>query len=232
MNTNSPTQPYINRLQDDARDAAQTATDAAKDAASRASQTAKDAYNTASSTAKDAAGNAAQAAKEAFNSASDTAKDVYESARSKAEDTYQNVRAKAEDTYQTVKVKADETYRTVRAKADETAVATGEYVRAHPVPSVLGAVAFGVGLGFLLALSSRPRQPSFREHFVEEPLDAAREALYAVLAPVAHRIRHGYDSAREGAEHAMDKVHHFNGQRAADSLADQLRRVGGNLKFW
>jgi ElaB/YqjD/DUF883 family membrane-anchored ribosome-binding protein len=210
MNTNSPQQPFVSQLHDEARQAAQTATTTAKDAASQASQATKD----------------------AFNNASDTAKDAYQTARSKAEETYQTVRAKAEDTYDVVRAKADETYRTVRAKADETAVATGQYVRQHPMPSVLGAVAIGVGLGYLLALSARRPQPSFREQYVDEPLDAAREALYAVLAPVAHRIRSGYESARDGAEKTYDRAQHFDGSHAAHSLADQLRRVGGNLKFW
>ena len=188
MNTNTPLQPFTNRLQDDAREAVQTATETAIGAANHASQTARQALHTVSDTAK--------------------------------------------DTIQNVRTKADETYRTVRAKASETAVATNQYVRQHPMPSVLGAVAIGVGLGCLLALSARRRQPTFREHFAEDPVDAAREAFYAVLAPVAHRLRGSYENARDSAEHALDKVHHFNGARVADSVTDQLRRVGGSLRFW
>ena len=171
--------------------------------------------------AHDAVRTASDAAQNAAAQASDSAKSAYQAALLKAEGTYQNVRAKA-----------DETLRTVRAKADETAVATGEYVRQHPMPSLLGAVALGVGLGFLLAVSARRPPLSLREQFVDEPLDAAREALYAVLAPVAQRIRGSYEGAHDSVEHALGKVHQFDGSNAAHSLAGQVRRVGGNLKFW
>ena len=153
---------------------------------------------------------APEAVQTATGHASQTAKDALNMASDTAKDLYQNV----------------------RAKADDTAVATSEYVRQHPMPSVLGAIALGVGLGYLLALSARHHQPSLREQYVDEPLDAARDALYAVLAPVAHRIRSGYESARGNAEKALEEAHHFDGSHAAHSLADQVRRVGSNLKFW
>ncbi len=221
MNTNSPQTTFGSRLPDDARQALQNVTATAKDAVGQASQA-----------AREAAGKVADTAKDAYQDAKARAGDVIEDAKARAGDAYQNAREKAGEAYDVVRAKADETYRTVRAKADETAAATGEYVRQHPMPSLLGAVALGVGLGFLLAVTSRRPQPTFREHFVEEPLDATRDALYSILAPVARKIRAGYDSARGEAEHLFDEAHHFNGSRVAKNLGDQVRRVGSNLKFW
>jgi hypothetical protein len=76
------------------------------------------------------------------------------------------------------------------------------------------------------------RQPTFRERYVDEPLDAAHKAILAALAPVAHRLHEGYDSARDGAGRAMDRVHRFNPGRTVDSLSEQVARAGSNLKFW
>lgn len=126
---------------------------------------------------------------------------------------------------------AKETYQTVRAKADETAARTGEYVRQHPMPSLLGAIAFGAALGYLLATVRRD-EPTFRERYVDEPLDTARDAIFAVLAPIAQRLHEGYDVARDNTEKALDKLPHFNASRCANSWAHQVRRLGSNLKFW
>jgi ElaB/YqjD/DUF883 family membrane-anchored ribosome-binding protein len=126
---------------------------------------------------------------------------------------------------------AKDTYQTVRAKADETAARTGEYVRQHPMPSLLGAIAFGAALGYLLATARRD-EPTFRERYVDEPLETARDAIFAVLGPVAQRLHDSFDVARDGAGKAIDKIPHFNASRTADSWADHLRRVSNNLKFW
>lgn len=166
-----------------------------------------------------------------FNQLASGARETVAQTTDAAKDAFQTVRAKADEAYQTVRAKADETIQTVRAKADETATRTNEYVRQHPLPSLLGAVAVGVALGYLLAITRR-HEPTFREQFVEEPLEAARRALYATLAPVAERLHDGYDAARSCVGSTANKVHHFNGSRAAESVTDQLRRVGGNLKFW
>lgn len=115
-------------------------------------------------------------------------------------------------------------------KAGDALATTREYVRRNPVPVVLGAVALGAALGYLLVTARR--KPAFRDRFADEPLIAAREAILGAFAPVAHRVHGGYESAREGAGRVMDRVHDFRPRRAADSLAGQLGRIGNHLKFW
>ena len=117
----------------------------------------------------------------------------------------------------------------VSEKAEDTLVRSKEYVRENPVPVVLGALALGVAIGYLIVTARR--EPTFRERYVDDPLNTARDALYAALAPVAHRLHEGYDTARDGAGKAMDKMHR-NSSRAVDSWSDQIGRVGSNLKFW
>jgi ElaB/YqjD/DUF883 family membrane-anchored ribosome-binding protein len=119
----------------------------------------------------------------------------------------------------------------VSAKAEESLVRSKEYVRENPVPVVLGTLALGVALGYLIVMARR-EEPTFRQRYVDDNLSTARDAIFAVLAPVAQRLHEGYDSARDGAGMAMDKMHDFHPSRAVDSWSGQLRRVGSHLKFW
>jgi hypothetical protein len=125
---------------------------------------------------------------------------------------------------------ANDRYDSAARKAGDTLATTKEYVRRNPVPVVLGAVAVGAALGYLLVTSRR--KPAFRGRFVDEPLIAAREAILGAFGPVAQRVHGGYESAREGAGRAMDRVHGFDPRRAGDSLSEQLGRIGHHLKFW
>ena len=112
----------------------------------------------------------------------------------------------------------------------DTLASSKEYVRQNPVLVVAGALAFGAAIGCMLMMARR--QPTFRERYVDEPLDSAREAILAALAPAAQRLHEEYDSARDGAGKAMDRLHRFNPGRTVDSLSTQIGRVGNNLKFW
>jgi len=125
---------------------------------------------------------------------------------------------------------AREFYHSAALRAEDTLATSKEYVRRNPVPVVLGAIAFGAAIGYII-MSSR-RRPTFGERFAEEPLGSVREAIFSALAPVTQRVHDGYDSARDGMGKVMDRVHHFAPRRAADSLSDRIVRVGSNLKFW
>lgn len=121
---------------------------------------------------------------------------------------------------------------TLSAKVDDSVSRTKAYVRENPVPVILGAFAIGATLGYMMALTRRGEEPTFRERLTGEPLQTARETIYAVLAPVASRIHERYDSTRERAAKAMSKLQHTPSARTVDSWFDQLGRVGSNLKFW
>jgi len=148
------------------------------------------------------------AVKGAATDVTDAAKDAAHRATDTARDLYQSAARNAEDSLAICK----------------------EYVRQHPVLVVLGAVAFGAAIGCMLMMARR--QPTLCERYVDEPLDAARKAILGALAPAAQRLHEGYDSARNGAGKAMDRVHRFSPGRAVDSLSEQISRAGNNLKFW
>jgi ElaB/YqjD/DUF883 family membrane-anchored ribosome-binding protein len=154
--------------------------------------------------AKDAAQRATEAAKELAKNATTTAKDAVH----QATDAARNCCA------------------TVSAKVEDSAVRAQECVKQNPLAMVLGAVALGVAVGCLVALSSRPRL-TLRERFVDDPVQTTRDTLYAALAPVAQQLHEGYDSARSGAGNLLSGL-----QCRGDSWTNQLGRVGNNLKFW
>lgn len=126
---------------------------------------------------------------------------------------------------------AKDIYHSAALKAEETLTTSKEYVRRNPVPAVLGAIAFGAAVGYMLILSSR-RKPTFGERYVDEPFDAVREAILGALSPVTQSVHRGYGSARDGAGKAMGQLHRLGSGHKNDSFSNQIGRFGNNLKFW
>jgi ElaB/YqjD/DUF883 family membrane-anchored ribosome-binding protein len=117
---------------------------------------------------------------------------------------------------------------TVSTRVEDTVLRTKGYVRQNPMPVILGSLVLGVAIGCLVAVSRRA-VPTLKERFMQDPVHAARDMLYAALEPAGRRLHEGYDSASEGAERAYENVRgHFPSLRR-DSWGRQLAR---NLKFW
>lgn len=125
---------------------------------------------------------------------------------------------------------AKEVYHSAVLKAEDTFATSKEYVRQNPVPTILGAIAVGAALGYLIVMARR--KPTFGERYADEPFAAVREAVLGALAPVTHRVHQGYDSARDGANKAVDRIHHLGASSNGDSLSHRMGRIGNNLKFW
>jgi hypothetical protein len=125
---------------------------------------------------------------------------------------------------------AKDMYQSAAQKAGDTLAISKEYVRQNQVLVVVGALAFGVAICYMLVAARR--KPTFCERYVDEPLDSAHKAILSALAPVVHRLDEGFDSARNGAGKAMERIHRINPGRTVDSLSEQIGRVGSNLKFW
>jgi ElaB/YqjD/DUF883 family membrane-anchored ribosome-binding protein len=118
----------------------------------------------------------------------------------------------------------------IREKADSAMTCTGDYVKKHPVPVVLGALAFGVALGYTI-YSSR-RESAYTEKYVGGPFGNARDLLLSALAPVGDRLHDAYGSARSHAHKAAESIHDFDPRNPIDCLSSKLRRAGQTLKFW
>jgi len=222
MSTDFHTKPMMNQLPEAAREIARQATALAEETAHRATVAAND----VTGAVNDASTNVTAAAKDAYKTLSSRIEDGVEATKEYAQhavDTTKDAAQRATDS-------ARDMYHSAALTAEDTLATSKEYVRQNPVLAVVGAVAFGAAVGCMLMMARR--QPTLRQRCVNEPLDSARAAILAALAPVAHRLHEGYDSARDGAGKAMDRVHHFNPGRAVDSLSGQIGRVGSNLKFW
>lgn len=178
-------------------------------------EAARESAHRAADAAREAAKNAGSAAKHVTHAIGDVAHDVSQSTRDatrRATDTARNI------------------YRSASEKSGETLTTSRDYVRRNPVKVVLGAVAFGAAIGCVLMMARR--KPTFGERYADEPLEAVREAILGALSPVTKRVHQGYDSARDGAGKAMNRVHRFGKARTCHSFSDQIGRIGNNLKFW
>lgn len=136
----------------------------------------------------------------------------------------------AEDAVNRTSENAKALYESAALKAGDVLEVSKDYARRNPGTVVLGAIAFGAAIGYLL-LTPR-RKPTFRERYADEPLAAVREAILEALSPVTQRVHQGYDSARSGAGKVMDRVHDAGKGGRGDSLSDQVGRIGSHLKFW
>ncbi len=169
---------------------------------------------------------AADAARETARTATDAARNLAGTVEDVAGDVADATRDAANRATETAK----EMYQSAALRAGDALATSENYVRRNPVPVVLGAIAFGAALGYLL-LAPR-RKPTFSERYSDEPLAAVREAILEALAPVTQRVHKGYDSARDGAGRVMDRVHHAGSGHAVESISDQIGRIGSHLKFW
>lgn len=176
----------------------------AKAIAHQTSEAVRDAAKSASTIAKDVTNEVHDALGEVTN----TAKDMAERAGNTLERAHQSAVLKAGDILETSRV----------------------YVRRNPLPAVLGAIAFGAVMGYAMVALGRKR--TLRERYTHEPLTAAHEAILRALAPVSQRLREGYDSVRDGAGQAIDRVSSLGTGHTRDSLSQQIGRIGNKLKFW
>ena len=176
-------------------------------------------------TAKEIARRFTEGAKENFDKSALLAKDITHN----IEDIAHQGSDATKDLAQHATETAKEIYQSAALKAKDGLETTKEYVRKNPLPVVVGALAFGAAIGYLLL--SRRKQ-TFGERYVGEPLCSMRESVLAALAPVTKRVHDEYDSVRGGAGKFLKRAHRSEAGRAVDSLSDRIGRVGNNLKFW
>jgi ElaB/YqjD/DUF883 family membrane-anchored ribosome-binding protein len=137
----------------------------------------------------------------------------------------QRAREVAEHTREVVQEK----YQQVRANAEQGLAAGETYVREHPLPTVLGALALGTLIGFAIGVSRR--EETLSERMSEHPLQVIRDAVITALSPAADRIHDTYDHARDSASKAFDRAGRSTA-RCTDSWLHSLSRAGNSLKFW
>jgi len=167
----------------------------------------------------------------------EAAKDSIQNLSSKLEEGVEHTKGYAhhavevtKDAAHRVTDSAKDIYHSVTHKSGDCLATSKDYVRRNPVPVVLGPLALGAAIGYLI-MSNR-RRPTLGERFVDQPLNSVRDAILTAFAPVSQRVHDGYDSARGGVENVLERAHHFGSGCRADSMSDRIGRVGSNLKFW
>ena len=98
---------------------------------------------------------------------------------------------------------------------------TENYVRANPVPALIGAVA----VGFVLGLAVRSLEPE-RE---AEPLRDALNDLRGMLKPLKKKTSKAYanssDTVREAVEQALDRAKDLHVERYVDPVAGWWKKL-------
>lgn len=98
---------------------------------------------------------------------------------------------------------------------------TENYVRANPIPALLGAVAVGFAIALISRSLEREREP--------EPVRDALNEIRSILKPLAKKTRKAYaessDSVREAVEQAMEKAKDIHVDRYVDPLAGWWKRL-------
>ncbi len=215
MSTNIHPNPTIDQLPAATRDLVRQAADVAGQTAHRATAAAKNFTGFVEDLSKEVA---------------DATKDTYQTLSSEVEEGAGRTAGYAQHAFDATKDAARDIYQSAALKAEDTLKLSTAYMRRNPVPVLLGAIALGASVGYLLMAARR--RPSFGERYLDEPLVSVREAILSALAPVAQRVHEGYDSARDGAENAINRVHRLKPRPAVGLLSDQIGRFSRHLKFW
>lgn len=104
--------------------------------------------------------------------------------------------------------KSKEMVHSIVTKTEDHLASSKACMCRNPLTFLLGSVCLGAALGYMIV--SARRTPTFRERFMDDPMD----------------------SVRDGVKKAMDQVHRFHPLRGAESLSDRIGRTACNLKFW
>jgi ElaB/YqjD/DUF883 family membrane-anchored ribosome-binding protein len=78
----------------------------------------------------------------------------------------------------------------IRGESKKALCCASESIRKNPIPSVIGGIAFGLAVGYLISSGRQPA--SFQKRYVDEPLEQANDVLSQVsdsLARLASNLK-------------------------------------------
>jgi ElaB/YqjD/DUF883 family membrane-anchored ribosome-binding protein len=78
-----------------------------------------------------------------------------------------------------------------------------QFVRSNPQWSIIGTLAAGVALGFLL---SRKNRPTVRQRYLEEPLHDLQSIAESLSAYASRQAERGGEAAAEAVESILDRI--------------------------
>ncbi len=92
-----------------------------------------------------------------------------------------------ERTSEPIRQASKEAGQAIRTEAEHLLACASERIRKNPVPVVVGAVAFGVAIGYLIVASRHT--PTFQEQYVNEPLDQATDAIGSTFTRLVGNLK-------------------------------------------
>ncbi|MEZ0385720.1 MAG: YqjD family protein, partial [Verrucomicrobium sp.] len=166
--------------------------------------------------AQEAAQQAADATRNALATARERAGTALTSAKEKTHEVLHTARDRANEAYGVARERTNQALHVAKDKTDVALKQSSQYVRENPLPMLLGALAVGIAVG--VAIGRREEQRTFRQRLADDPVHTARDAIYAVLSPIAEKLHDQYDVARSGAQNAVDRLNSRQNRRAVDNI--------------
>ena len=173
---------------------------------------------------------ATAATRDALHTARDRAGAALNVAREKTNEAVHVARDRATEAYGVARERTQQALHTAKDKTNQALAQSGQYVRENPLPALLGALAVGIVVGVII--SRKEEERTFRQRFAEDPVNTARGAIFAALAPIADKLHDQYDMARSGAQNAATRINSRENRRTLDDFMSQARRTANHLKFW
>lgn len=75
----------------------------------------------------------------------------------------------------------------IRSEAEHLLACASDRIRQNPVPIVVGALAFGVAIGYLIVAGRHT--PTFQERYVNEPLDQAADTIGSTVSRLVENFK-------------------------------------------
>jgi ElaB/YqjD/DUF883 family membrane-anchored ribosome-binding protein len=165
---------------------------------------------------------------EKASSAMDTAREKLESARDTAREKFEAVRDTTREKLESARDSARETMHVAREKVEHAGSSLLHWTRENPATALATVFASGFVIGCALTLG-RHHERTFGQRLSDDPMATLRDAMRSALEPLRDGLYSAADSARSATENVVDRVTHSQNGHA---VANRLRELGDNLKFW
>lgn len=128
-------------------------------------------------------------------------------------ENYSNVAEEANGRIRQIGDTVNKTWHDVQDRSAKAVTQASSYAKSHPLPTAAVLFGFGVVVGWAL----RPTPPSFRQRYVDEPIEESRGAILGLLAALGALLKGSMNSASRTASDLVDD--------ARDEVASRWRPV-------
>ena len=113
----------------------------------------------------------------------------------------------------------------IKHEAGRTLRQAGSYVRENPVPTIIGAVAFGFAIGLIV----RSIESEKRSDHLRDTLEDAEDYLRSVLVPLVKKSKRTYsksaEAVRDAVADAVDRARDIDVDDYTDPVANWWGRL-------